>query len=119
MGMGYMVKISINQRFDHYTSGKELYYDILNRVGQASFDPFESWWEHKFISRSWDWKRHKIKYISIIFIKKNHSMRYVERIISLKIKNCKVISKMELTPNLKFEKSDNEYQKIVRIKLFD
>lgn len=119
MSMGYMVKIAINQRLDHYTSGKEIYYDILDRVMQPKFDPFASWWEHKLISRQWYWKQHKIKHIAFIFIKKKHNMRYINRIISFKVKNCKVISKMDINPNLKFENSDIEYQKIVRIKLFE
>lgn len=117
MGMGYMVKICINQKFDHYTSGKENYYDILNRVRHRHFDPFEDWWEHKIISDKWQWKKHKITSITFLFIRKSKKMRYIKCVISLKIKNCKVISKNELVPHLKFEKSDPQYKNTVHIKL--
>ena len=65
-------------------------------------------------------KKEKIHNITFIFVRKSPSHTYsrIEYIISLKIKNCKVINKHVLYPNLVFYKNDPQYQNLIHIKLF-
>lgn len=114
MGSHYTVKVCINQRFDHYSSGRELYNEIFNRVSQPTFNPFDEWWQHKFISHKWDLKRHKINSITLLFIKRTHTTRQIKYIITFKIKNFKVIKRLAIKPYLAFIKDkdckfENQY----------
>lgn len=125
MGSHYSVKVCINGQLDHYSGGKELYDNILNRVSQPTFNPFIEWWQHRFISNNWDLKRHKINSITVLFIKRTRYTRQIKHIISMKVKNCNVIEKYELDPKLTFlydkstRKFDESYYNLIRIKMFD
>lgn len=118
MGNHYSVKIGINYRYDHYTSGIDIYHTLSHQLSNAQFDPFRPWWMHKCISHIWDMKKNKIKIITFIFIRRKSNIRLVDKIISLKIDNCKVIDKFVLNPNLVFDKNDPQYENLIRIKLF-
>lgn len=118
MGKHYSVKIAINYRYDHYTGGVDIYHTLSQQLSDAQFDPFRPWWMHTCISHNWDMKKEKIKIITFIFIRRKYNRRLVDKIISLKIDNCKVIDKFVLNPNLEFNKDDPQYENLVRIKLF-
>lgn len=124
MGNHYSVKVCINQRFDHYSGGRELYKSILTRANQPTFNPFDEWWQHRFISSKWDLKRNKINSITLLFIKRTINTRQVKYIISMKVKNCNVIEKYGLDPNLTFlydyktHKFDENYYNLIHTKMF-
>ena len=120
MGQHCHVKICINYRLDHRVGGLEVYNSLKDQLLHAQFDPFRYWYLHKCISHTWDMKKEKIHNITFIFVRKSTSHTYsrIEYIISLKIKNCKVINKHILYPNLVFYKNDPQYQNLIHIKLF-
>ena len=94
MGMHYEVKVCINHKYDHFTGGKEVY-DYLKQNINLQFNPFHNWM-HDLVSNKWNFKEHKIKNITCLFIKRRGEKRYVERIIALKLQNCKVIDRKSL-----------------------
>lgn len=118
MGFHYSVKICINHRMDHYTSGVANYRAFEDKLTNTDFDPFYACDIHTCISHNWRMNMSKIKEITFIFIKRKGNIRNVPKIISLKVDNCKVTNISKLCANLKFIYNDPQYANLRNIKLF-